>query len=165
MSDTTSTIPKSSEVLIIGGGIAGITAAWFLNKAGVEVTVCEKGSISGEQSGRNWGWIRQQGRDRAELPIVMESMRLWQEIDDELDEDIGDRRAGSLYLCENDAEMANHDHFMAFAPTCGLDSARLNRKQLEALMPGCPARWQSALYTPDDGRPNPRLPCKPWRAP
>jgi len=157
MSDTTSTIPKSSEVLIIGGGIAGITAAWFLNKAGVEVTVCEKGSISGEQSGRNWGWIRQQGRDRAELPIVMESMRLWQEIADELDEDIGYRRAGSLYLCENDAEMANHDHFMAFAPTCGLDSARLNRKQLEALMPGCPARWQSALYTPDDGRAEPSL--------
>jgi len=157
MTTTAPKIPATSDVVIVGGGIAGITAAWFLNKAGVAVTVCEKGSIAGEQSSRNWGWIRQQGRDQSELPIVMESMRLWQEIADELDEDIGYRREGSLYLCENDAEMANHDRFMSFAPTYGLDTARLNRKQLEALMPDCPSRWQSALYTPDDGRAEPSL--------
>ena len=155
--ETALRVPETSDVIIVGGGIAGITAAWFLNKAGVEVTVCEKGTIAGEQSGRNWGWIRQQGRDQSELPIVMESMRLWQEIADELDEDIGYRREGSLYLCENDAEMANHDRFMSFAPTYGLDTACLNRKQLEGLMPDCPARWQSALYTPDDGRAEPSL--------
>ena len=157
MTDTAPKIPASSDVVIVGGGIAGITAAWFLNKAGVEVTVCEKGTIAGEQSGRNWGWIRQQGRDQSELPIVMESMGLWQEIADELDDDIGYRREGSLYLCENDAEMANHDRFMSFAPAHGLDTARLNRQQLQGLMPDCPARWQSALYTPDDGRAEPSL--------
>ena len=157
MIDTESTIPASSEVLIVGAGIAGITAAWFLNKAGIEVTVCEKGTVAGEQSGRNWGWIRQQGRDQAELPIVMESMRLWQEIADELDEDIGYRREGSLYLCENEADMANHDRFMSFAPDYGLTTERLNRKQLEALVTDCPARWQTALHTPDDGRAEPSL--------
>jgi glycine/D-amino acid oxidase-like deaminating enzyme len=157
MTATASKIPASSDVVIVGGGIAGIAAAWFLHKAGVTVTVCEKGSIAGEQSSRNWGWIRQQGRDQSELPIVMESIRLWQEIADELDDDIGYRREGSLYLCENDAEMANHDRFMSFAPAYGLDTARLNRKQLEALMPDCPGRWQSALYTPDDGRAEPSL--------
>jgi glycine/D-amino acid oxidase-like deaminating enzyme len=157
MIDTASTIPESSEVLIVGAGIAGITAAWYLNKAGIEVTICEKGTVAGEQSGRNWGWIRQQGRDQAELPIVMESMRLWQEIADELDEDIGYRRAGSLYLCENEAEMANHDRFMSFAPAYGLTTERLNRKQLEALVTDCPARWQTALHTPDDGRAEPSL--------
>jgi glycine/D-amino acid oxidase-like deaminating enzyme len=157
MKDVAPTIPESSDVVIVGGGIAGIAAAWYLNQAGVEVTVCEKGSIAGEQSSRNWGWIRQQGRDRAELPIVMESMRLWQEIADQLDEDIGFRREGSLYLCENDAEMASHDHFMAFAPDYGLDTRRLDRKQLEALMTDCPERWHSALFTPDDGRAEPSL--------
>ncbi len=157
MIDTAPTIPASSEVLIVGAGIAGITAAWFLNKAGIEVTICEKGTVAGEQSGRNWGWIRQQGRDQAELPIVMESMRLWQEIADELDEDIGYRREGSLYLCENEADMANHDRFMSFAPDYGLTTERLNRKQLEALVTDCPARWQTALHTPDDGRAEPSL--------
>ena len=157
MTETGSAIPDSSEVVIVGAGIAGIAAAWYLQQAGVQVTVCEKGRVAGEQSSRNWGWIRQQGRDRDELPIVMESMRLWQEIADQLDDDIGYRREGSLYLCENDAEMANHDRFMAFAPDYGVSTRRINRKQLEQIMPACPERWQSGLYTPDDGRAEPSL--------
>lgn len=69
------TLPEAADVVVIGAGIAGISAAWFLHKAGLRVTVCEKGIVAGEQSSRNWGWCRQQGRDRAELPIVMESLR------------------------------------------------------------------------------------------
>lgn len=157
MTETSPGLPASSDVVIVGAGIAGIAAAWYLNQAGIEVTVCEKGRIAGEQSSRNWGWIRQQGRDRDELPIVMHSMRLWQEIADQLDEDIGYRREGSLYLCENEAEMANHDRFMAFAPDYGVSTRRINRKQIEQLIPGCPARWQSGLHTPDDGRAEPGL--------
>lgn len=150
-------IPGSTDVVIVGAGIAGISAAWFLHQAGLRVVVCEKGIVAGEQSSRNWGWIRQQGRDQAELPIVMESMRLWQEISDQLDSDIGYQREGSLYLCKNDEDMAEHDRFMSFAPAYGLDTTRLNRQQLEALVKDCPQQWQSALYTPDDGRAEPSL--------
>jgi glycine/D-amino acid oxidase-like deaminating enzyme len=53
--------------------------------------------------------------------------------------------------------MANHDRFMSFAPAYGLTTERLNRKQLEALVTDCPARWQTALHTPDDGRAEPSL--------
>ena len=150
-------LPESTDVVIVGAGIAGISAAWFLNKAGLQVAVCEKGIVAGEQSSRNWGWIRQQGRDQSELPIVMESMRLWQNIADELDTDIGYQREGSLYLCENDDELARHERFMSFAPAYGLATDYVNRKQLEKLMPECPERWQSGLYTPDDGRAEPSL--------
>ncbi|MDH3759542.1 MAG: FAD-binding oxidoreductase [Gammaproteobacteria bacterium] len=150
-------LPETTDVVIIGAGIAGIAAAWFLNKSGLRVSVCEKGIVAGEQSSRNWGWCRQQGRDQDELPIVIESLRLWQQIADELETDIGFRREGSLYLCENDAEMANHDRFMSFAPDYGLETRRLNREQLEMLVADCPARWRSALYTPDDARAEPSL--------
>ncbi len=150
-------LPESTDVIIVGAGIAGISAAWFLTKAGLRVVVCEKGIVAGEQSSRNWGWIRQQGRDQAELPIVMESMRLWQDIADEVGTDIGYQREGSLYLCENAEELARHERFMSFAPDYGLATNYVNRKQLEALMPDCPGRWQSGLYTPDDGRAEPSL--------
>ncbi len=133
-------LPQAVDVVIIGAGIAGISAAWFLQQAGCKVLVCEKGVVAGEQSSRNWGWIRQQGRDQHELPIVMESLDLWQQIADDLDEDIGFRRQGSLYLCENDADMARNDRFMSFAPAYGLATARLNRSELENLVRDCPAR-------------------------
>ncbi|TNF86499.1 MAG: FAD-binding oxidoreductase [Gammaproteobacteria bacterium] len=150
-------MPGSTEVAIVGAGIAGISAAWFLQQAGIRVSVFEKGIVAGEQSSRNWGWCRQQGRDQAELPIVMESLRRWQEIADQLETDIGFRREGSLYLCENDTEMARHDHFMAFASDYGLQTLRLNRAELEKLVVDCPPRWQSALFTPDDARAEPSL--------
>jgi glycine/D-amino acid oxidase-like deaminating enzyme len=150
-------LPPSCDVVIVGAGIAGISAAWYLQQAGLRVVVCEKGLVAGEQSSRNWGWIRQQGRDQSELPVVMESMSLWQDIADELDTDIGYRREGSLYLCENDEELARHNRFMSFAPDYGLGTSYVNRKQIENLVTDCPARWLSGIYTPDDGRAEPSL--------
>ena len=66
--------PKESDVVIIGGGIIGVSTAYYLAKSGVSVTLVEKGIIAGEQSSRNWGFVRQQGRDPAEIPTIMRSL-------------------------------------------------------------------------------------------
>ena len=63
--------PHKADVVIIGGGIVGVSTAWFLAKQGVDVVLCEKGHIAGEQSSRNWGWVRCQGRDRREVPMMI----------------------------------------------------------------------------------------------
>ena len=82
-------IPPAADVVIIGGGIIGVSTAWFLAKHGIDVVVCEKGHIAGEQSGRNWGWVRQQGRDTREMPMIVESMRIWRGLEDGIGEDVG----------------------------------------------------------------------------
>ena len=64
-------LPQAVDVVVIGGGVAGTASAYYLAERGQKVLLCEKGRIAGEQSSRNWGWIRQQGRDHAELPIMM----------------------------------------------------------------------------------------------
>ncbi len=48
-------LPDAADVVIIGGGIIGIMTGLFLAREGVSVTVCEKGEVGHEQSGRNWG--------------------------------------------------------------------------------------------------------------
>ena len=58
-------------VVVIGGGIIGVSAALTLAERGIAVTLCEKGEIGGEQSSRNWGWCRQQGRDPREIPSLL----------------------------------------------------------------------------------------------
>ncbi len=55
-------LPDRVDVVVIGGGIMGVSAAFELAQRGVSVALCEKGVISGEQSGRNWGWVRKMGR-------------------------------------------------------------------------------------------------------
>ena len=51
-------LPDSAEVVVIGGGIIGASTALELAERGVDVVLCEKGHIAGEQSSRNWGWCR-----------------------------------------------------------------------------------------------------------
>ena len=150
-------IPASTDIVIIGAGIIGISTAWFLSKQGHRVIVCEKGKVAGEQSSRNWGWVRQQGRDEAEIPIMMESMRIWDGLAAEIGADLGFRREGSLYLCENEAEIARHDRFRAFAPAYGLDSQLVNSDQLYGILANTPRHWKAALHTPSDGRAEPSI--------
>ena len=72
-----SPLPSAVDVVVIGAGVVGTSTAYFLAKQGKRVALIEKGRVAGEQSSRNWGWVRQQGRDAAELPIMMEANRIW----------------------------------------------------------------------------------------
>ena len=80
-------LPESADVVVVGGGVIGVSTAWFLAQRGVDVLVLEKGRVAGEQSSRNWGWIRKQGRDADELPIMMESQEIWAGLANEIGEE------------------------------------------------------------------------------
>lgn len=77
-------LPGSADVVVIGAGMAGCAAAYFLAKKGHSVAVLDKGHIAGEQSSRNWGWCRQQHRDLRELPLAMKSLEIWGDFNREL---------------------------------------------------------------------------------
>ena len=69
-------LPAETDVAIIGGGVVGVTAALLLAEWGVPCVLCEKGRIAGEQSSRNWGWIRKQSRDAREMEMMIEAQGL-----------------------------------------------------------------------------------------
>ena len=148
-------IPSKADVVVIGGGIIGVSTAWFLAKQGVSVAVCEKGHIAGEQSGRNWGWVRQQGRDARELPMIVESLRIWRQLAEELGEDVGYRQHGILYLAHSEAQLARYDAWAKLAEEFETGTRVLARKELQQLIPGASGPWLGALYTPTDGRAEP----------
>ena len=148
-------LPESVEVVVIGGGVIGIATAWFLAKDGVSVLVCEKGRVAGEQSSRNWGWIRQQGRDAAELPIVMDSIDIWAGLSAEIGTDVGFTRSGVLYLAETEKELAAHERWLSIAEQHQLDTRLLSSTEVDELISGKPGQFCGGLYTPSDGRAEP----------
>lgn len=155
-------LPDGVDIAIVGGGIIGICSALFCARAGLRVAVFEKGRIGGEQSSRNWGWVRQQGRDLAELPIMMESTRLWEMLDSATKGGTGFRRAGLCYLASDEAELAQQEEWLEGASQYQLDTRLLSQAEVAAHLGGAtgPAGkpWIGGIVTPSDAR------AEPWAA-
>jgi len=148
-------VPERTEVVIIGAGIAGCATAYFLAKAGVPVVVLEKGRIAGEQSSRNWGWVRKQGRDPRELPAIIESLKIWPGLEKEIEADIGWKQAGVTYVATNAEQMARFEEWLGFAKPYQLDSRLLTPRQTDDLLGTSGEHCLGALHTPSDGRAEP----------
>lgn len=149
--------PRAADVVIIGGGIAGVMTGYFLAGAGQKAVLCEKGRIAAEQSGRNWGWIRKQGRDPAELPIMIEAQSIWRGLAASLAGDIGFRETGVLYLADTPKDMGDFEAWMEYARAFGLDTRLLSRAEVEGRLPNG-AGWVGGILTPSDAR------AEPWVA-
>lgn len=147
--------PHKADVVIIGGGIVGVSTAWFLAKQGVDVVLCEKGHIAGEQSGRNWGWVRCQGRDTRELPMMIESMNIWRGLEVEIGEDVGFTQGGCLYMARNEKELRKYAEWLPTAREFGLDTQIIEGKELDHHVSGASSRWLGAMYTASDARAEP----------
>lgn len=150
-------IPASADVVIIGGGIVGVSTAWFLAKQGVKVVLCEKGHIAGEQSGRNWGWVRKQRRDMRELPMMIESMNIWRSLEDAIGEDVGFRQTGCIVPANNEKELSELEDWIKTAKHFGLDTKLLSADELKSQFNGCTANWVGGIQTPSDGRAEPHI--------
>jgi glycine/D-amino acid oxidase-like deaminating enzyme len=147
--------PERVRVVVIGGGIIGVTTALSLAEKGISVALCEKGRIGAEQSSRNWGWCRTMGRDLGEIPLAMESLRLWRGMNERTGRETGYRQPGIMYLCENEKEVSVQETWLDQAKLYQVEARLLRGQELEAAMPGASARFVAGLHTPTDGRAEP----------
>jgi glycine/D-amino acid oxidase-like deaminating enzyme len=149
-------VPRRAAVTVIGGGIVGVATALELAERGIDVALFEKGGIAAEQSSRNWGWCRQMGRDAREIPLILESLRLWRAMDARIAGETGFTACGIVYLCETDAELAARTKwYEENASHYGLATRLVDGAEAERLQPGSTKAWKGALYTADDGRAEP----------
>ena len=143
--------------MIVGGGVVGVTAALFLARAGQKVVLCEKGRIACEQSSRNWGWIRHQGRDPDEVPIMAEAARHWHAFASETNVDIGLRQVGVSYLARTEEQADAYRDWLPTAREHGLDTEVSSMRQVAAASPGLSRSFRGALHTKSDMRATPGL--------
>ncbi|WP_373356581.1 NAD(P)/FAD-dependent oxidoreductase [Pseudoroseicyclus sp. CXY001] len=153
-----SSLPEAADVVIVGGGIIGVCTALYLARAGQQVTLVEKGRVAGEQSSRNWGWIRTQGRDADELPIALEARRLWRALAEDCGEDIGLRQSPITYLARKPRELADFEEFAALASEHGIETKLRDAAETARFMPGMSRRFLGAITTESDMR------AEPWLA-
>ena len=148
--------PAEAEVVIVGGGIIGTSTALFLAQRGVSVVLCEKGHIAGEQSSRNWGWVRKTRRDPREIPLIIESLRLWERMNETVEAETGFRTTGILFAAETDEDVTRCETWLEYARPYQLDAKLISGAELDAVMPGGSKMWKAALYSASDGRAEPQ---------
>lgn len=158
-----SPLPTEVDVVVIGAGIIGITTATELAENGSTVLVCEKGRVAGEQSSRNWGWIRQTGRDADELPLMIESLQLWKDAAGRTGENaLTFNQHGVMYVSRTDEATRKLEETLHLLNSHGVESSLLTPSQVAARTPHASEHWKktvkAGLWTASDGR------VEPWGA-
>lgn len=146
---------READVVVVGGGIVGCASAYYLARRGVQVVLVERGAVAGEQSRKNWGFVRQQGREALEVPLMMEANRIWQGLERELGEDVEWVQGGNLALAATSERMALFEEWLGTARRFGLDTRLLRGADLATVVPGLAGSWVGGLFTPSDGHAEP----------
>jgi glycine/D-amino acid oxidase-like deaminating enzyme len=148
--------PESVDVIVIGGGIIGTSVSYELAKQGVSVALFEKGVIGGEQSGRNWGWVRQQNRDLYELPMAIRSLQRWEALSGEIGLDLGFSRQGITYGTQSESDLARWEAWGKQARQIGFVSHLMSAQEARERI-GNTSPWVGGVWSPSDGRAEPSL--------
>lgn len=162
-------MPSKTDVLIIGGGLAGTAAAYYLAKAGAGVSLIERHDLNTMASGCNAGSIHAQiphlpfveegeGWARTFGPtigLLVRSIELWKGLTTELGEDLGVEIPGGLLVAETEQQMRDIARKTAIEKEFGLDVEMIDRATLRELAPYVSDRMIGGSYSPGEGKANP----------
>lgn len=147
----------AAEVVIIGAGSTGLSAAYELARAGVDALVVDKKFIGTEATGRNPGGIRQIGRDVDEVPLMVAAMKRWHEIEDELDHDVELTQDGYLWAALTQEQFHLQQGLVSRDKPYGIEEYALTQEEIQELAPAISDVVVGGLYSPTDCIANPFL--------
>ena len=158
-----------TDVVIIGGGLAGCSLAYFLALEGIEVIVIERFELNKLASGANAGSLHCQiphteflengecwtKRFAPVLKLMKQSITLWGTLEKELKSDLEFSQAGGLLIAETEAQMRDIEHKAEFEREQGIEMEILARDDLLKMVPYVSDKMVGAAYCLDEGKANP----------
>ena len=143
---------QHSDVLVIGGGIHGLSTAFHLAQSGVAVTVLEADYCGRHASGVNAGGVRTLGRHDAEIPLALSSRALWHELAQTLGDDGGFVPSGQLKLAETPAELEECRQRVAHLQRLGYTHEVLvDEQEVFDIIPTVARHVVGGIWVKDDG--------------
>lgn len=142
------------SVVIVGGGLMGLSAAFHLRRAdpGVPVTVLERFRVGAAASGASAAGVRVMGRDPAERPLALESLRRWPELDRDLEGRTRYRRGGGLRVSLDDDAWHAAPGWVADQRADGVPVEMLDAAAVRRLAPGISPGCLGGVYCAIDGQ-------------
>lgn len=143
----------SSDVLVIGGGLQGLSSAFQLVKAGLRVRLLEAEYCGRHASGVNAGGVRTLGRHVAEIPLALAAReQLWHGLADIIGSDGGFVPSGQLQVAENEADETKAKARVAMLNGLGFFHEQwVDQQQVRALVPSISPHVVGGLWADRDG--------------
>jgi D-hydroxyproline dehydrogenase subunit alpha len=156
---------RQADVLVIGGGLAGLCTAYYLAKDGADVLLAERDEAGMAASTANAGSLHVQllsydfdddtpedgGPAAHTLPLAPLSIALWKQIAAEAGEDLGIRTEGGLMLADSAAGMDWLRRKSAMERRWGIESHVLGANELRDLAPALADTMMGADFVPAEG--------------
>lgn len=149
--------PIEMDVIVVGGGIVGSSAALNLARGGQQVALIERDFCGSHSSGVNYGGVRRQGRPLSQLPLSMRAHQIWGQLRDWIGIDGEYTRSGHLKLARSEADFAALQGYAQRTQGFDLQLQLLERRELRERFPWVGDIAVGASLCPDDGHANPRL--------
>lgn len=145
------------DVLIVGGGIVGASAALTLATAGRSVVLVERDLCGSRSSGINYGGVRRQGRAPVQLPLAQRAHQIWQRLPQLIGIDGEYVRTGHFKLARSQAEMQALEAYAELSRPYGLEIELISGQRLRQQCPWLGGAALGGSLCGDDGQANPRL--------
>ena len=111
----------ASDVIVIGGGLHGLSAALQLARARRKVVVLERAWTGRHASGATAAGVRTLRRDLAEMPLALGAMDMWHRLSAIVGDDCGFRAHGQVCVAETPRHLAALEERAALARRQGYD--------------------------------------------
>jgi sarcosine oxidase, subunit beta len=146
-------VPASAEIVIVGGGVIGLSIAYHLARRGLtDVVVLERGYLAEGASGRNGGGVRQQWSTEINIRLMQESVELCRRFAVDLGVNVWFRQGGYLFLARSAKEVARLEKNIALQNRCGVATRMLDPSEARSIVPEIElAGVVGAAYNPSDG--------------
>jgi sarcosine oxidase subunit beta len=140
------------DVVVVGGGLVGLSVALAARGRGMEVLLLERESVGRHASSASAGGVRSLNRHPAEIPLARAALPLWDELALRLGRDVGFRRSGQVRVAEDAAALEALEARAARVHALGHEHERMiGRRALARRIPALAPHCLGALVVDDDG--------------
>ncbi|MFJ8110528.1 NAD(P)/FAD-dependent oxidoreductase [Streptomyces sp. NPDC096132] len=142
-----------ASVVVIGGGVIGISIAYHLAAAGVrDVLLLERDELAAGSTSKAAGGVRAQFSDELNIQLGARSLEAFGRFGEEFGHDIGLHRVGYLFLLSTPEEVASFEAGVALQNTLGVPSRMIDPAEARRLSPLITTDGlRAAAFSPDDG--------------
>ena len=146
-------LPPRASVVIIGGGVMGLSTAYHLARAGVsDVVVVEKGEFGSGSTCKAAGGVRAQFSDAVNIELGLRSLRTFETFKETFGQEIDLHQVGYLFLLEKPEHVEAFEKNVALQNEIGVPSRMIEVAEAKALSPLISTDGLlAAAYSPTDG--------------